>query len=132
QFIGAPKVTGFAPHQGEILKADIKGLELGKAKVRQLLFNGKRQPLARYPNADPADPLYSGWAFLQEVPKDKMEGHPWKRKAFLKPEDVRQWSKPDELEINIFAGYGWWNFIMPVASVDRAEKTVTLQKDCGY
>jgi len=132
QFVGAPKVTGFTPHQGEILKADIKGLELGKAKVRQLLFNGKRQPLARYPNADPADPLYSGWAFLQEVPKDKMEGHPWKRKAFLNPKDVRQWTKPDELEINIFAGYGWWNFIMPVASVDAEEKTVTLQKDCGY
>ena len=132
KFIGGPKVTGFTSHQGEIVKADIKGLELGKAQVRQLLFNGKRQPLARYPNADPADPLYSGWAFLQEVPKDKMEGHPWKRKAFLNPKDVRKWSKPDELEINIFAGYGWWNFIMPVATVDPATNTLTLQKDCGY
>lgn len=131
-FIGAPKVGGFVPHQGEILKADLKSLELGKGQVRQLLFNGKRQPLARYPNADPADPLYSGWSFLKDVPQSKMEGHLWKRVAYLDPKDIRKWEKPDELEINIFAGYGWWNFIMPVASVDPAAGTLTLQKDCGY
>ncbi len=132
RFIGAPKVTGFTTHQGEILKADLKSLGLGTGQVRQLLFNGKRQPLARYPNADPADPLYSGWAFLKDVPADKMEGHAWKRKAYLDPKDVRKWAKPEELEINIFAGYGWWNFIMPVATVDPAANSLTLQKDCGY
>jgi hypothetical protein len=131
-FIGAPKVEGFSQHQGQILKADIKGMDFGKAGIRQLLFNGKRQPLARYPNADPADPLYAGWAFLKDVPKDKIEGHAWKRVAYLDSKDVREWAKPWELEINIFAGYGWWNFIMPVATVDRTENTITLKKDCGY
>ncbi len=131
-FNGARKVDGFTAHQGQIRKADIKSLGLGKAAVRQLLFNGKRQPLARYPNADPADPLYSGWAFLKDVPKDKIEGHLWKRVAYLDPKDVRKWAKPEELEMNIFAGYGWWNFIMPVASVDATANTLTLQKDCGY
>ncbi len=131
-FIGAPKVEGFTAHRDGILKADLKPLGLGKAQVRQLLFNGKRQPLARYPNANPADPLYSGWAFLQEIPKDRMEGHVWKRQGYLDPKDVRKWAKPEEVEMNIFAGYGWWNFIMPVASVDAATSVVTLQKDCGY
>jgi hypothetical protein len=132
KFIGAPKVEGFAPHQGSILKADLKPLALGKASIRQLLHEGKRQPLARYPNVDPADPLYGGWAFLDEIPASKIEGHAWKRQAYLKEKDVRNWAKPDEVEMNIFAGYGWWNFIMPVASVDPATKILTLQKDCGY
>jgi len=131
-FIGAVKVTGFVSHQGDILKADLKPLNLPKPPLRQLLFKGERQTLARYPNVDHSDPLYGGWAFLGDIPQEKMEGHAWKREAFINDANVRQWAKPEEVEMNIFAGYGWWNFIMPVASLDATNKKLTLAKDCGY
>lgn len=132
-FIGGPKVGGFTVHQGKILKAGLKALELPKElPIRQLLFDGARQPLARYPNADPADPLYSGWSFIDEIPAGKSEGHAWKREAYLKAGDIRPWSKPEELEINVFAGHAWWNYILPVAAVDPAARKLTLARDCGY
>src|ERR1700749_2701203 len=70
-FLGSKKVEGFGEYKGSILKADVSKLGLGKLQVRQLLFDGERQPLARYPNYDPQNPLYGGWAFVQDIPKDK-------------------------------------------------------------
>lgn len=132
-FIGAPEIGNFSTHQGKILKTDLRHLELPAGlPIRQLLFNGERQPLARFPNADPSDPLYSGWSFIDEIPAGKADGHVWKREAYLKAGDIRPWSKPAELEINIFAGYGWWNSILPVAGIDPATRKLTLARDCGH
>lgn len=131
-FIGAVKIGGFVPHEGSILKADLKDSGVPDKEVRQLLFKGERQPLARYPNFDPENPLYGGWAFLDEIPSGKTEGHAWKREGFIKEKDIRKWAKPGEVEMNIFAGYGWWNFIMPVEGINADEKKVRLAKDCGY
>ena len=130
--VGARKVDGFMPHQGSILKADVSKLALGKLQVRQLLLDGERQPLARYPNFDAANPLYGGWAFLDEMPAGAGEGHVWKREAYVKEQDLRQWSRPEEVELFIFAKYGWWNFIEPVKSLDSGSRKLTLAKDCGY
>jgi len=132
QLTGARKVEGFAPHEGKILKADVSALGLKDVTVRQLLFDGERQPLARYPNVDAADPLYGGWAFLDEIEEAKKEGHSWKTEAYLKPVDIRKFARPEEVEINIFAGHGWWNFILPIKSIDAEAKKLTLAKPCGY
>lgn len=133
-FVGAPKITGFIPHQDAILKADLSALNLKDKDLtlRQLLLNGERQPLARYPNVDPADPLYQGWAFLPEFPNPLPENHLWKSEAYLKPQDIRQWAHPEEVEIDIFAQYGWWNWILPVKSLDPNTGKLTLAKPCGY
>ena len=52
--IGGKLVTGFVPHEGKILKADLAGQGLKGVSFRQMFFDGKRQHLARYPNFDPA------------------------------------------------------------------------------
>jgi hypothetical protein len=135
-FTGAPKVNvdpkAFTPHQGEILKVDVASLGLKGVHVRQLLLNGERQPLARYPNRDTAEPLYRGWAFVPELPNPLPPDHQWKSEAYLKPEDIRQWSHPEDVEIDIFAQYGWWNWLMPVKSLDPKTRKLTLAKPCGY
>ncbi len=131
-FLGARKVEGFGPHKESILKADVSKLGLQKLQVRQLLFDGERQPLARYPNFDPQNPLYGGWAFVQDIPKDKEEGHKWKSECYLDPKDVRHWEHPEDVEIDVFAMYGWWNFIVPVQGIDPVTHKLTLAKDCGY
>jgi hypothetical protein len=95
--------------------------------------DGERQILARYPNFDAKDPLYGGWAFVDEFPPaGAPEGHLWKRTLYVKPEDVRKWAHPEDVELDIFAQYGWWNFIEPVALLDPQTRMLTLKKDCGY
>ncbi|CAN5855642.1 hypothetical protein BH11VER1_BH11VER1_19370 [soil metagenome] len=132
KFIGGTPVTGFTPHQGEIVKADVAAIMKKGTKYRQVLFDGKRMILARYPNFDATDPLYGGWAFVDAIPKDKIESHSWKRELYIKPQDVRKWEHPEDGEIDIFAGYGWWNFIMPVQDFEDATSKLTLAKPCGY
>lgn len=132
-FVGGPLVAGWQPHQGKIVKANVSKL-LPKGFVpKQLFCDGERQILARYPNFDPNDPLYGGWAFVDEFgPKGPPEGHQWKRTLFVKQQDVRKWSHPEDVEIDIFAQYGWWNFIEPVASLDSTTRLLTLAENCSY
>ncbi len=131
--IGAPLVTGWQLHEGQIIKADVSKL-LPKGFIpKQLLSNGERQILARYPNFDANDPLYGGWAFVAEFPPaGAPEGHLWKRTMYVKPEDLRTWAHPEDVELDIFAQYGWWNFIEPMVSLDPQTCKLTLKKDCGY
>lgn len=130
---GAPEVTGWEAHEGKILKTDVSKLVPKGFVPKQLLSNGERLILARYPNFDAADPLYGGWAFVAEFPPEGApEGHQWKRNLYVKPSDIRQWAHPEDVEIDIFAQYGWWNFVEPVASLDAKTGLLTLKKDCSY
>ncbi|MDP1587980.1 MAG: right-handed parallel beta-helix repeat-containing protein [Prosthecobacter sp.] len=131
--IGGPVVTGWQKHEGEIVKADVSKLLPKGFLPKQLLCDGERQILARYPNFEPTSPLYGGWAFVAAFPPaGAPEGHNWKRTLYVKPEDVRKWAHPEDVELDIFAQYGWWNFIEPVASLDPATRLLTLKKDCSY
>jgi hypothetical protein len=131
--IGGPKVSDWQNHSGEIVKADVSKLLPKGFLPKQLLCNGERQILARYPNFDAKDPLYGGWAFVPAFPPaGAPEGHLWKRTMYVKPEDVRKWAHPEDVELDIFAQYGWWNFIEPIDSFDPATRLLTLKKDCGY
>jgi len=142
---GAVAVNGWQKHEGNILKADVSKLVPDKFLPKQLLLDGQRQILARYPNFDPKDPLYGGWAFVDEFPASAKtatptpgqppgapEGHKWNRTIYQKPQDLRKWAHPEDVQLNIFALLGWWNFVEPVASVDAATHLLTLQKDCSY
>ncbi|HEY1048866.1 MAG TPA: right-handed parallel beta-helix repeat-containing protein, partial [Prosthecobacter sp.] len=131
--VGAPKVSGWEKHAGQIVKADISKLLPKNFTPRQMLCDGERQILARYPNFDPKDPLYGGWAFVDDFPPGGApEGHLWKRTLFVRAKDLRKWAHPEDVEIDIFAQYGWWNFIEPVASLDHETRLLALKKDCSY
>lgn len=129
---GGVAVTGWKRWKGEILQADLPAMK-GK-QIRQLLFNGKRQPLARYPNFDPANPTAGGWAYVAgemwPMYADK-EGEDKKTLA-VKPEDWRTWARPSEVEVFIFPRFNWWNDILRVASVDPAAHTVTTTSNASY
>ncbi|HEY2584335.1 MAG TPA: right-handed parallel beta-helix repeat-containing protein [Tepidisphaeraceae bacterium] len=132
---GGTMVRGFQAYKGQILKADLRsqGFNPGEP-VRQLLFEGTRQPLARYPNFDPKDPVAGGWAYAegkpipmyQEVPGE--DHHTFRYKAA----DARQWAHPEDVEVFVFARYNWWNDLLPIRSIDRASRTITLAKDASY
>jgi hypothetical protein len=127
---GGVAISGFTPYKGAILQVKVPaGLVF-----RQLFFAGRRQPLARYPNFDAANPYGGGWAYAdgkfvpmyQEVPGED------RRTLRYKPEDARVWARPDEAEVMVFPRYNWWNNIVRIKSLDRATRTITLAADCSY
>jgi hypothetical protein len=68
ELIGGRPVAGFQPHQGEILQADLRAQGLEGVVFRQLIFAGRRQQLARFPNFDPQNPYGGGWAYADGQP----------------------------------------------------------------
>ncbi len=132
--IGGRLVKGFVPYRGEILKADLASQGFKNAKFHQLICNGARQHLARYPNFDPQNPYGGGWTYVngkrppmyQEVPGES------RHTLVYKVEDTRQWSRPTDGEVFIFARYNWWNNIVRIKSIDRATRQITLAGDASY
>lgn len=60
---GGQTITGWKPHQGEILVATLPEVRAGKWYFRSLFADGRRQIRARHPNVDPADVYRNGFLY---------------------------------------------------------------------
>ena len=130
--IGGKRITGFVPHRGNILKADV-GAQGFTNYFRQLFLDGKRMQLARYPNYDEVNPN-GGFAYVDgPLPKDsdkykeKPEYRP--RQICYKQSDARSWAHPELAEVIYFPWHNWLNISVPVASVDKEQRLITLTRD---
>ncbi|MBN2294437.1 MAG: right-handed parallel beta-helix repeat-containing protein [Pirellulales bacterium] len=134
QVIGGRPITGFTPHRGAILKADVSGQGFKGVYFRQLFFDGRRQHLARWPNFDPQNPYGGGWAYADGQPISMYQGVPdeSRRTLHYKKQDARDWSRPEDGQVFVFPRYNWWNNIVPIASIDRDKRLVTLTEDASY
>jgi parallel beta-helix repeat protein len=132
--IAGTAIRDFKPYKGEILQADVGAQGFKGVPFTQLFFSGQRQVLARYPNFDPANPYGGGWAYADGKHVEMYQDIPGetKRDFQVKPQDLRTWARPEEVEAFVFARYNWWNDIVSVASVDREARHVTLRRDCSY
>ena len=131
---GWQSVTDDPRTGGSLLKADLAAQGLDKAKFSQLIFAGRRQHLARWPNFDPGNPYGGGWAYVdgQVLPMyADIEGEN-KRTLVQKPTDVRTWAQPTDGEVLIFPRYNWWNNIVRIYEIDAASRKITLTADCSY
>lgn len=132
--IGGRTITGWKPWKGEILQADVGAQGFKGIPFTQLFSNGRRQHLARYPNFDPQNPYGGGWAYV--------EGDYWpmyaekpgedKQTLHVKPQDWRNWARPEEVQVFIFPRYNWWNNIVRVKSVDAEKRIVTTAQEPSY
>jgi hypothetical protein len=133
---GGKAITGFVPGEGQILKADLAAQGLKGVSFKQLFVGGQRQVLARYPNFDPANPITGGWAYVEKSAPGaggQWDGTPiGKRTLCYREGDARQWADPTTGRVCIFASFEWWNDFVPIASVDPAQRTITLTNDCSY
>lgn len=131
---GGRPIRGFTPYRGKILKTDVNAQGLKGVNFRQLFYDGRRQPLARYPNFDPANPYGGGWAYADGTPVPMYQEIPGEDKHSLhyKESDARTWARPQEGEVFVFPRYNWWNNIVRIKSVDRAARRITLAGDCSY
>ena len=132
--IGGKPISGFKPYQGRILKADLATQGLKGVEFRQLFCNGRRMHLARYPNFDRENPYGGGWAYADGEPVPMYVSVPGEDTHTLhyKSSDARNWARPQEGEVFVFARYNWWNNIVRIKSVDREKRLVTLAGDCSY
>jgi len=132
--IGGKTISGFAPHQGKILKADMAAQGLKDVYFRQLLCHGRRMDLARYPNRDADHPVTGGWAYADGKPVPmyvNIEGEP-RNLLHYGEADSRTWAHPEEGEVMVFPRYNWWNNIIPLKAVDREQRTLTLTANASY
>ena len=132
--VGGRAITGFVPHQGQILKADVGAQGFKGVHFRQLIFDGQRQHLARYPNFTPQNPYGGGWAYADGKVMPMYADIPGEdhRSFTYKASDARVWARPEEVEVFVFARYNWWNDICRIKAVDSATRQVTLAQNASY
>lgn len=121
---GGRAISGWKPYRDKILVAKMPDWKPGDYRPCQLFYKGQRQTMARYPNFDPSDPLYGGWAFVEKVRSNT---------EFECEADVfeRTWSKPTQGAIFTVPWRCWASDIIPIAAVDREAKTIrTTRQAC--
>lgn len=124
---GARPVIGFTAYSNKIFKAVLKGTSLEQYVFRQFFADGKRQVLARYPNLDPSDPIGKGFLYVE----DSIDGG--SKVKFRFDEGLKHdWMKPNNAEIFIYPGPNYWNNIIPIAGIDRDQRTITLSGSASY
>lgn len=127
RLVGGKPVTGFTPHEGEILKADVSGLKLPKQTVRQLFFNSQRQIPARWPNKGGDDMPGGQWAFVAASVEDARSS-----RFVVNTDRPAAWKSLEGAEVSIWPNYNWWQTIAPVKGFDAAAKTVELAAELPY
>ena len=133
ELVGGHPIANFRPYRGNILKADTAAQGITNY-FRQLIFDGRRQWLARYPNFDASDPVGGGWAYVDGKPIEMYEDIRGEAKNMLqyKEKDSGPWLQPGEGEIFVFPRFNWWNNIIRIRNVDRARRQITLSENASY
>ena len=125
-FRGCRVVTDWKIHQGSIFAARLPQIENQYWRFRELFLNGQRQIRARYPNVDPEQPDFGGWAFIDStVPADAPAATTFRYEAGLFP---RRWARPDQGEIFIIPGLAWNSHVIPIREVDPEDRTITVTR----
>jgi hypothetical protein len=131
QIRGGKPIADFIPFEGKILQTNVGEQGFNGVYFRMLLCDDRQQILARYPNFDPQNPYGGGFAYVPGEHVDLYKEIPGEDKRTLRyaPSDDRVWSNPGEAEVMVFPRYNWWNNLVPIASLDRATRTIKLGAD---
>jgi parallel beta-helix repeat protein len=118
---GGTRVSGWKPYKGQILQATFPRSTGEKSRFRQLFFNGQRQIRARYPNFDPANPIFGGWLYTQGRATTAKRAFNYKTGAL-----PRHWAKPREAEVCLHVGQ---SNTIPIESIDERNCLITLKHE---
>jgi hypothetical protein len=127
---GGRRITGWKPYKDSIMQCPLPEASRGKWKFRQLFFNGQSHIRARWPNRDPKDALYGGWAFIESIPSSSDESPTLFR--YEPGDSPRHWAKPSQAEVNIFPWLCWVNDIIPVKEANAGTRTITLGRQVHH
>lgn len=127
RILGGRRVEQWEAHEGRILKASIAGLLPPGTRPPALYCNGKRQTLARWPNAGEGELPGGGWTFVKKQYAAEPMDHFYYSGA--KP---AEWAGQDGIEVSIWPNYNWWQTIARVGGIDASEGLVTLLDQPSY
>ncbi len=133
---GARAVTGWTPHRGAVLQADVRRMGLGDLKplhgrIRgagpafELFHRGRAQELARWPNRDRDDEHGGAWAHVAAAGNGERTHL---RYAGTRP---ARWASPARARVNIWT-QNWWDQYLGVAAVDAAAHEIVLSEPATY
>ena len=95
------KWTDFQGGKAGIKTALLPEAREGKLGFDQLFLDGRRQHMARYPNYNPAAPIYGGTAA-----------------DAVSPERIKTWSHPEDGFLHALHGAAWGDFHYRITGVD--------------
>ncbi len=151
--VAGQPVTGFVAYRGAVLVADIRALGLPATAGAVLVFGGRRQELARYPNRDPADRHGGAWAYVDGERIGMYADRPddggynatnrnldfWQRNIprytrtlQMQASDLRTWAHPEQGEVSIFPRFNWSHYVLAIESLDADQRTLRLGPGCFY
>jgi len=111
ELVGGRVITGWRKAEGDIWQAKVED----GWTFNQLFADGKRQTNARHPN--------TGY-FHVEAEDEKRRSTAFGYAA----EDLPDWEIGPEAQVYIWASYDWFASLAPVASVDYANRIITLSE----
>ncbi len=138
ELMGGVAVSGWEPHEGYIMRADVSALGIsdippmrsgffrGDVPGVELIFNGRRQPLARWPDKDADDPRLGKWALIQSAPENQ------KRRFVYAGDRPEQWARPELAQVSIWPHYNYRHQYVGVESVDAEQNQIVLASDTSY
>jgi len=125
-FSGGRAVTGWKRYRDQIVVTQLPQIENQYYRFRELFFNGQRQIRARYPNRDPKDPRFGGWAFIEStLPADDSTPIRFTGEKGVFP---RQWAKPDQGDVFIIPGLAWNSHLIPIQDYNPQTGEVTVAR----
>jgi parallel beta-helix repeat protein len=127
------EITGWKPWRNGILVADLKAQGLDGVRFHQLFRKADdaefstRLPLARYPNANPKQPLYGGFLYVAETAKNSREELHYHDGEL----PLSDWPDTSQAEIVTIYNRGWMYANTPIRQIDPETRTVRFEKIRG-
>lgn len=136
---GGQEVGNFAATSANnVLAAQLPESIKDPSLIRLVILQGRRLPMARWPNFDAQQPIAGGWAYVDGrrpgKPSDKVYGETEANRSKLKirKQDLRSWQKPTDGELFIFTRFNYWNDVVPISTFDKALGQIELKEPCSY
>jgi VCBS repeat-containing protein len=119
---GGQAVTGWVQGSDGIWTAAAPPGAFSGNATEDLLVNGVRETLARYPNAVPGDTVQGGWLYAAA----SLPGQATTSSFQFNPGDLPAFSSTSGLYVDVYQQNGWQNYILPVSSINTTTDTISL------
>lgn len=120
---GGRLVTGWRRREDGLWATHLPEVAAGRWSFRLLRVGQTWATRARYPNADPAQPVTGGWLFAPSGLPDARD------RLVLTADTFPTWRDWTEAEVHIFPAWGWVNAILKVTDVDVQGRTLRVESE---
>ena len=127
-----PVISGGTPVPVSAWSIDSSGIwtaQLSTSNVEQLVVDGQRQTLARFPNKVPNNPIHGGWLWAQALPEGN---NPLKQMAY-DPSDFSAGRAPlVGQKITLFDAHNWTSNVVGISAIDTIAHVMTFDSAVNY